>query len=159
MPAYIEGTKELLKKLDNFPGSAKRAMKEAMKAGGKAAAKVQKSINSDRWPELIRYGVHTDALGRMYTNVGYQTRAKRGAKGTGIPNWFKAYWMNYGTLSNRDPAHKFKRHVRRHVSGRRNNVGQTARHFFREGHPSVVQAFSGALEKKFDELIEKEWQK
>ena len=26
-----------------------------------------------------------------------------------IEDWFKAYWKNYGTLSNRDPSHDFIR--------------------------------------------------
>lgn len=59
------------------------------------------------------------------TRKGIGVKAGRGSRNLSIsagfrtgkymPAWNKAYWLNYGTMANRDPSHSFKR-ARRTIS-------------------------------------------
>lgn len=152
--SYVKGADALLKKLDAMPREAEKIALRAMREAGKEAARVQKQVTANYWPGLVKSSAHKDAFGKPYVSVGYQSRTKKGARGADIPDWFKAYWMNYGTLKHRrEDIHKFQRKIRN--VKRRNNEGQPAKLFFQEGHPMVRRAFDSALKKKFEELIEK----
>ena len=80
-----------------------------------------------------------------------------------IDDWFKAYWLNYGTLGNRDPEHHFQTAVKHRktkaASRRKNAEGIKPRKFFEasiEGwEDTFTEAFSASLKKQEDKLYER----
>jgi hypothetical protein len=42
---------------------------------------------------------------------GHQRQGHQNKAGN-VDDWFKAYWLNYGTLSKRDPEHQFRTPVK-----------------------------------------------
>lgn len=154
MSASVQGEAELMRKLDRFPVEAKKAMDASLRAGGKAAAEVQKGLGPARWARLVKSRLHTDATDSSYVAVGYQN-VDKGKKMDKVSDWFKAYWANYGTLRHRDPQHHFDRKIRTNVRTRRNNEGQPAQHFFKPGDARVQRTFLETVEKEFKTRIEK----
>ena len=80
----------------------------------------------------------------LYNKEGLPAKEK-------IPDWFKAYWLNYGTLEGRDPSHTFQRKVRPLTSSvasrRKNKLGIAYRNFFEKSTEGWTDVFVEAYEK------------
>ena len=162
----IEGLEDTLRFFDKQPENAKRIVQKAMKAGAKAGAKALKKAVPIRWSKLPKSKVGIDARNEiwarfgMYNNQvaqGHQPRAYQGEDTkTGITDWFKFYWGNYGTLTHRDRSHKFVRGIRKNPN-RRNNVGQRATNVYDRAVDSATrefkEAFEAAVERNKNELL------
>lgn len=74
-----------------------------------------------------------------------------------VPDWFKMYWKNYGTLAHRDPSHEFVRPIKKNNRRRRNNIGQPHENFFddaiRGWEQMIYDNFIAALKRREDELL------
>ena len=156
MGVRIEGLEDTLKFFDAQPTNARRVIQKAMKAGAKAGAKSMSKQIPGRWKKLPKSKSGIDARNEVWSRFGiynnqvaqgHQPKAYQGAGGkTGITDWFKFYWLNYGTLTRRDRSHQFVRGVRKKVQGRRNNVGQPAQNIFDRAVETAKQSFNGAFE-------------
>jgi len=132
----IENYNEYMRRLDQAPEKLLKVSKDAMKAGGKRVCKIIRSRAPARFKRLVTYKISTGQITKdNYILMGFFNKdRKKGLKE--IPDWFKAYWKNYGTLKHRDPAHHFREPVKpgTTVAGkrRRNNEGQKPEHFFEQ---------------------------
>lgn len=142
----VEGLKEALSAIDDAPARLKKIVDKAFKEGGKVASRSVRQKTPKRWKKLVRYKVEKSLRGNTSALIGYfnSSRGTRGKKE--MPDWFKAYWKNYGTLSHRDPSHKFDNPIKPHVK-RRNNVGQYPEHFFETAMERMEDAFMQKVEE------------
>lgn len=142
----IEGLDDCIKCMDQAPENVMKMTKAAMKEAGRQTARLIRSATPARWKRLVGSKVTKGQLtGDTYALVGYFNKGKKKGSNAGIPDWFKAYWKNYGTLTKRDQSHRFEYGVKAHSNGRRNNVGQPAENFFEA-------AIGGWDSKFFDEF-------
>lgn len=144
----IEGLDDCIKCMDHAPQNVLKMTKTAMKDAGKATTRVIRSKTPPRFKRLAGYKVTKGQLsGNTYALVGYFNKSKKKGSNKEIPDWFKAYWKNYGTITKRDPGHTFSNGVKAHVQGRRNNVGQKAENFFEAALPGWDSVFYEAFKQ------------
>ena len=137
----VDGLKEALAAIDDSPVRLKKILDKAFREGGKAAARSVRMRTPKRWKKLVRYKVEKSLAGNTSALVGYfnSSRGSRG-KRKDMPDWFKAYWKNYGTLTHRDPTHNFDYPIKPNVK-RRNDVGQPPERFFEAAMERMEDAF------------------
>lgn len=163
MAAQIEGLREALAAFDHAPRNMMKVVKTAMRAGANATGKQLKAGVPSRWSDLTKTKVKTDYRGDTYARIGLRSKDRRQdqeQKGK-VPDWFKAYYANYGTLENRDPSHRFANPVRRNTSAvarrRRNNRGQKPQRFFERAitgwETTFERAFSASIQKQKDKIL------
>jgi len=162
----IEGLEDTLRFFDKQPANAKSIVQKAMKAGAKAGAKSLKQALPSRWKKLPKSKAGIDARNEIWCRFGvynnqvaqgHQPKAYQGADSkTGITDWFKFYWQNYGTLTHRDRSHQFVRGVRKNPA-RRNNVGQRPTNVYDRAVDSAMRdfmdAFEASIEQNKNELL------
>lgn len=154
----IEGLSEALKSLDKLPANAAKMTEKAMV---EAARPVVRKIRAGMPKEFRRLIKSKLVRGekRITGNSAVIIGAFKGKKISDkeVPQWFKAYWQNYGTLTHRDPGHEFVYPVKKATKRRRNNVGQEHRNFFDEAvkgwEEIIYENFVAALKKREDELL------
>ena len=150
----IDGLEDTLRLFDKQPANAKSIAQQAMKDGAKAGAKYLRRALPGRWRALPKAKAGIDARNEiwcrfgMYNNKvfqGHQPKAYQGADAkTGVYDWFKFYWQNYGTLTRRDRSHKFVKPIKPNKI-RRNEVGQP--------HTNVYDRAVGAAMNEFEEAF------
>ena len=153
----IEGLDDCLKALDRVPANALKMTEAAMK---EAAQPVTRKIRAGMPKEFRRLIKAKLIKGerRLNGNTTMIIGAFKGKKisNSEIPNWFKMYWKNYGTLTKRDPGHEFVFPVKKGNRHRRNNVGQDHENFFddaiRGWDEMMYNAFVAAVKKREKEL-------
>lgn len=160
MKATLINIDEELKWLDNFPKESSKVIKKAMRQAATSIQKLAKASMPERFAFMTDSRIWESRKGIIGATVGLYADAPRTADPKDIPDWFKAYWMSYGTLSRRDPTHKFDNPIKGEtfktnsrgvrVSKRRNSVGQPATHFFDNGMKGVDTAFEREFKKAID---------
>ena len=158
----IRGLDDVLRTLEAAPKEMRAIAKKSFSTASSKTAKTLKQRTPKRWRNLVGYRVGVNQkTGGVSARMGYynakQAKGKQPPKDLArVFDWYKAYWINYGTLSMRDPNHKFKYPIRNRKK-RRNNVGMPARHFFEaaiKGWDTVfVAAFKKAFDANFDKMI------
>jgi hypothetical protein len=155
---YITGLDDALKCFDRAPDNLLKVVRQAMKDGGKAAAKEIRKAMPRRFKRLVSNKVVKGTLSGDYQAlVGAFNRVK---SGNGEPDdWFKAYWKNYGTLTRRDKNHKFDYPIKKLGRKRRNEVGQPAEKFYDAAvHPAeeaFLRVFQDSVKSQEDKLKER----
>ena len=155
---YITGLDDCLKCFDQAPKNLLKVVKKAMKDGGKQAAKEFRKVMPRRFKRLITNKVVKGSVSGDYSAlIGAFNRVKSGTEEP--DDWFKAYWKNYGTLTRRDPNHKFDNPVKRLNRKRRNEVGQAAENFYDQAvapaQRAFIRAFQDSLKQQEDKLKER----
>lgn len=156
--AYITGLDDALKCFDRAPDNLLKVVRQAMKDGGKQAAKEIRKVMPRRFKRLVSNKVVKGALSGDYQAlVGAFNRVK---SGTDEPDdWFKAYWKNYGTLTHRDQGHKFDYPIKKLGRKRRNEVGQKAEKFYdravQPAEDAFLRAFEDSVKRQEDKLKER----
>lgn len=154
----IEGLDDCLKAFDRLPGNALRITESAMK---EAAQPVARKIRAGM-PKEFRRLIKTKLIKgerRINGNSTVIVGAFKGKKASdkNVPDWFKMYWQNYGTLTHRDPSHEFVRPIKKSSRFRRNNVGQPHKNFFddaiRGWEEMIYDNFIAALKRREDDLL------
>lgn len=152
---YITGLDDCLKCFDRAPSNLLKVVRQAMKDGGKQAAKEIRKAMPRRFKRLVSNKVVKGAVSGNYAAlIGAFNRVKGG---TDEPDdWFKAYWKNYGTLTHRDENHTFDYPVKRLNHRRRNEVGQPHENFYdgaiAPAQQAFVRAFQDSLKQQEDKL-------
>ena len=161
MPAYstyITGLDDALKCFDQAPANLLKVVKQALKDGGKQAAKEIRKAMPRRFKRLVSCKVVKGALSQDWSAlVGAFNKAQNG---TDEPSdWFKAYWKNYGTLTHRDQAHRFDYPIKKLGHKRRNEVGQPHENFYDgaigPAQDAFIRAFQDSVKAQEDKLKER----
>jgi hypothetical protein len=161
MPAvrtYITGLDDALKCFDRAPSNLLKVVKQALRDGGKQAAKEIRKAMPRRFKRLVSCKVVKGSVsGDWSALVGAFNKAK---SGTDEPDdWYKAYWKNYGTLTKRDKDHKFDYPIKKLSRKRRNEVGQDAEKFYDKSidpaQNAFIRAFQDSIKKQEDKLKER----
>lgn len=164
----ISGLDDCLNFFDNAPENLMKVSRKAMRDASRATSKELRSKIPKRWRHLVKYRVvRTWKKGNLNAVFGLfngkQTQGHQNPNGSEIPDWFKAYWLNYGTLENRDPEHQFDRPVKHRKTAaaqrRKSSTGIKPRKFFEAAIPgweeTFVEAFSESLKKQENDLYER----
>lgn len=153
---HIEGLDDCLRCLDAAPGNAVKMTQTALREASRKAARTIRQKVPQRFRRLVKYKVfrgqvthNTNAL------VGLFNKRQTANGSNEVPDWFKAYWKNYGTLTKRDQQHAFDTPVKRHVARRRNDIGQAAEKFFEAAIAGWDGPFMEAFEQSMAEQQEK----
>lgn len=119
----IEGLDDCLRFMDQVPDYLLKVTKAALKAGGKKGARILRQRVPPKWRRLVAFKLMKGQVTQdTYLMVGYFNKdrnrpGKYAGTSKAIPDWFKAYWMEYGTLARRDPNHHFDNPVRAKFGG------------------------------------------
>lgn len=156
----IEGLDDCIKCMDAAPANVMKMTRAAMKDAGKVTARDIRSRTPGRWRRLVGYKVTKGQLsGNTYALVGYFNKGAKKNSNAAIPDWFKAYWKNYGTLARRDRNHHFTNPVKGGSKRRRNNVGQHAENFFESAisgwDSRFLSAFQDSMKKQENKLYDR----
>lgn len=155
---YITGLDDCLKCFDKAPGNLLKIVRQALKDGGKQAAKELRKAMPRRFKRLVSNKVVKGAVSGDYSAlIGAFNKVK---SGTDEPDdWFKAYWKNYGTLANRDKSHKFDYPIKKLNHKRRNEVGQPHENFYDgaidPASQAFIRAFRDSIKSQEDKLKER----
>lgn len=158
--AKIEGMDDFMRCMDASCDNVVKMAKIAMRDAGKETARMIRQKSPGRFRRLIGYkvtkGQRTD---NAYALVGFFNKGKKKGSNAAIPDWFKAYWKNYGTLTRRDASHHFSSSVKGRTRYRRNNVGQPAELFFEQAiagwEDKFMTAFANSLKKNEEKLYDR----
>lgn len=156
----VKGIKDCYRKLDDMPEAALKLIKKSMQEASKPVTRnMRNAIDIPHWRKLVKSKVAvgrtawegTQAAVGMFNNGKVTNSVKKADR----PDWFKAYWANYGTLSRRDPQHPFKTPIK--SKKRHQDVGQPKQNFFERGSEGQEQIFVKHFEDYFtshqDELV------
>lgn len=155
---YITGLDDCLKCFDRAPKNLLKVVRQALKDGGKQAAKEFRKVMPRRFKRLVSNKVVKGVISGDYAAlIGAFNRVKGG---TNEPDdWFKAYWKNYGTLTKRAKDHKFDYPIKKLNRVRRNEVGQPAEHFYDgaigPAQNAFLRAFQDSIKEQEDKLKER----
>ncbi len=135
----VTGLKAVLAAFDNAPKEMRKACRKALASAARVTARdIRKKIPA-RWRRLVKSKAKESKGHKLYANAGLYFSATAvgghqpkmyGGTGDGISDWFKAYWLNYGTLNGRDPFHRFERKVKADSGKRKQRNGVKATRFF-----------------------------
>lgn len=162
MAYTIEGLDDCLKAMDKAPDNVLKMTKAAMRAAAKKTTRtIRQRLPKQFWRRLVRYKMSKGQLTQnSYVLMGLFNKGKKNADGTSyIPDWFKAYWANYGTLKHRDPSHHFDYPVKPATTAaakrRRNNEGQMPTKDFE----AAISGWEGGFMQTFEEEMVKQQDK
>ena len=153
----ISGLDDCLRYFDNAPEELVKATRKAMRDASTKTSKMIKQRIPKRWNRLMKYKVSNK--GHLLATIGmfngHQSQGNQ-PKGGKIDDWFKSYWLNYGTLDKRDPEHHFDNPVKHRSTAaakrRRNTAGIEPRKFFEEAiqgwQTTFVETFTESLKKQ-----------
>ena len=151
----ITGLDDCLKFFDNLPENVVKATRNALRDGGRATAKQIRQRVPKRWTRLVKTKVTNK--GNLYVTTGmfngHQSQGHQPSKKAPIDDWFKMYWLNYGTLEGRDPSHEFDRPIKHAgtaaARNRKNRTGVQHRNFFEEAIKGWRETFMAAFNESF----------
>lgn len=101
---HIVGIEQAQQLLKEFPINAdKIVVKGLRKASSEFSKNLKTKMPRKSWARLVGSTIKKGKIeGIVFARIGL--REKNSAQHF---EWMKAYWSNYGTLSNRDKSHKF----------------------------------------------------
>lgn len=159
----ITGLNDVLKTLEQAPPEMRKVVKKAMTASARKTSQTLKSRTPKRWQSLVGYAVwQSRKTGAIGARLGYYSsknsrRGKNKQPDLGRAfDWYKSYWLNYGTLAGRDPSHTFKNGVKpRHYAAARrrtNRSGIPHRNFFEKAINGWDQIYFQEFKRQMDKL-------
>lgn len=157
----IEGLEEMRRALELTYKEMEDITVKAMRSAVRPVARqVKTRLSSEEFRFLVKSKVRK---GRK-TKSGYPTAVigmfkppiRKGDSNKEIPNWYKAYWKNYGTLQRRSSAHHFVKAIKPKSRGRKGGI--TPRNFFDQAlngvgwQAKVRSGFNKNLAKQLDKV-------
>ena len=137
MAVRIEGVSDVLRMFDEAPEELTKAVKKALRKACSGEVRNLKRSVPTFSKQLVKSSVKSLRSGDVSAVFGMFLDSKwQDTSGRVGPEWFHAYWKNYGTLQGRDPSHHFDSSVK-HASTtaakrRKNNVGQMYENFYEQ---------------------------
>lgn len=156
---HIEGLDDCLRFCDKLSENALKMTATAMREASKKTARQIRQKTPQRFRRLVKYKVFKGQVtGNTNALIGLFNKRQKKNASKEIPDWFKAYWKNYGTLKHRDPSHKFDEPIKKNAR-RRNNEGQPAENFF-EGAVAgwegpFIEAFNRSMKEQENKLYDR----
>ena len=160
----INGLDDVLRTLEAAPKEMRAVARKSFGKASSTTARRMKQKTPTRWRGLVGYRVAIDRrTGGIQARMGYyNAKTAKGKQPKNVDrafDWYKAYWINYGTLSRRDPRHVFKFPVKPETwaitKRRKTKNGITARHFFEKARQGWEDIFLSAFRAAFDANYEK----
>lgn len=149
--ARIEGVEDAIRVLEEYPNKINSAVKRAMRNSIKPLLIEIKNSTHKRHRRLVKSKfLKAKEPTMMFGLFG----EKALPNGRAIPDWFKAYWKNYGTLARRDSGHKFV-FKRKNITEKWKGGIAPSRAFDKviEGKESVIEArFVSEIIKEAEKL-------
>lgn len=157
----ISGLDDCLRFFDNAPENVVKATRNALRDASKVTAKMIRGRMDKRFRRLVRFKVTNK--GHLNAGIGLFNDGKGTGQHADMPDWFKAYWKNYGTLEGRDPQHHFDQPVNHSktqaAKNRRNRMGIAHRNFYDEAitgwQETFVPAFRESMSKQEDQFYKR----
>ena len=157
----ISGLDDCLRFFDNAPENVVKATRNALRDASKVTAKMIRGRMDKRFRRLVRFKVTNK--GHLNAGIGLFNDGKGTGQHADMPDWFKAYWKNYGTLEGRDPQHHFDQPVKhpktQAAKNRRNRMGIAHRNFYEEAitgwQETFVPAFRESMSKQEDQFYKR----
>ena len=147
MTKTVEGVDRVTRMFEAFPAEMQKETKRLMRAAVKPwLAKMRSATPFAEWKRLSNINVKSKK-GNTSLLVGFF-----GPKDVHF-DWMKGYWYNYGTLTRRDPNHRFDNPVKRSVKNRRNELGQPARHFFDDASEGAAEDIAEKVIRGLEDYI------
>ena len=152
----IEGLADYLRTLDEAPKVLIKAVRKSMRKAGGQLAKDIRTGTPPAFKHLVKCKVVKARISKNLSSAVGLYKEKK-TKDNDVSDWFKAYWKNYGTLTRRDPSHRFDNDIKGDgtvaASRRRNQLGQYYERFFEAALPSgwesrYVSSFVGEMRKQ-----------
>lgn len=102
----FEGVDEAMEVLKAYPINAHKVVDKAIRKAGRDAVKeVKKAVPHSQWKKIAKGRLKSNKEGDSAYFFGlFKDKLQDSKK---MPDWNKAYWLNYGTLANRDRTHRF----------------------------------------------------
>lgn len=163
----ISGLDDCLKLFDQAPANLVEVSRTALKDASKVTTRQIRGRLPKRWRGMVRYKVmKTYQKGDLHALLGlfngHQRQGHQNKAGN-VDDWFKAYWLNYGTLSKRDPEHQFRTPVKHRgtaaAARRKFAEGIEPRKFFEASikgwQGTFVEAFGKSIKNQEDKLYER----
>lgn len=119
--------------------------RKAMRRGLKPALQKIKMDTPARTGQL-RKNVEVKGLRGAEVSLQFKTRKK-------MDDWFKAYWSEYGTLSNRDSSHKFDRPRKKKTENWKGGI--KAKYFFKNAWEATKEIVASNIDKEYGNELEK----
>ena len=157
----ISGLDDCLRFFDNAPENVVKATRNALRDASKVTAKMIRGRMDKRFRRLVRFKVTNK--GHLNAGIGLFNDGKGTGQHADMPDWFKAYWKNYGTLEGRDPQHHYDHPVNHSktqaAKNRRNRMGIAHRNFYDEAitgwQETFVPAFRESMSKQEDQFYKR----
>lgn len=152
----IVGTAEACAFLRRYPLECNKIILRALRESVKpVSTRVRSAVPYPQWRRLVKVKAkESRATGRLYAVAGMRDDGKV-QEGSKIPDWFKAYWLNYGTLTRRDAGHTFTRAPR--GSSSRNKKGSPKPdNKYRNFYDHAVEGLDKDITDKFLKSIERQ---
>ena len=155
----VDGLDQVLEWAKSRPLKMLKVTSRATQVGAARVVRTMYPHIDERWRRLVHFKVTTGQYRNIYCKIGFFNRHEKSVS-SDIDDWFKAYWANYGTLTRRDPNHKFQYSVKpAHYAAakrRRNNVGQPHQNFYDraiQGYDTVFfNAFAADLARSIKNM-------
>lgn len=102
----IEGYEEALDTLEKYPNKINTIVKSAMrKAISPVLSDMKAKTSHHSFSKMVKYKFIKGTNPSI--KFGFFGNKEGGERIGDVPNWFKAYWSNYGTLTRRYKGHTF----------------------------------------------------
>lgn len=129
----IEGMDRVEKWLEDYPKATKSLIRRAMRRAAKpelarSNAALQARIHAGE--SKLKFYSRKDNI--MLSLGFFGTGEDHNKIGKDVSDkwaWYRAYWINYGTLEGRDPKHKFKKAIKENTN-KNNSFGIMHENFF-----------------------------
>lgn len=145
--AELEGADQVQRAFDMFPDQMIKELRRSITRHLRAlTSRIKSQAPKPEWASFVTQKV-SNKSGRVSGVVGYFGDRAQGWE------WYKAYWLNYGTLAGRDPAHEFKRPRRNRQTKQKNGIPY--QHFFEksiDGQDGIVMS---QVEKDLENFVNK----
>lgn len=163
----ISGLDDCIRLFDHAPENVMQVSRAALRDASRKTSRIVRGRIPKRWQQLVRHKVSKTYKGNLNAVFGlfnsHVAQGHQNPQGSPVPDWFKAYWLNYGTLSRRDPNHQFQQPVKHRKTAaagrRRNREGIEPRKFFEAAvagwEGPFVEAFQASLKSQERKLYER----
>ena len=140
----ITGVEEAERVLKEYPFEAEKIVKKATRvAGNVMRRRIRTAMPNAAFKKAVTLKIESKKAIRAKAGLFGKARGKE------VPVFFKAYWLNYGTLRGRNPSHKFANGIKK-----RGKIANGIKHrdFFEAGTANMADE----LERAFIESIDKQ---
>lgn len=153
MTAELQGVTDVDKALRDIAMRTDKLNSRALRSGANAVNRSIRRAAPRAFRGIIKASVKRTSVDTYAARMGFVNKDGLPQKGKEPPTWSKAYWLNYGTLANRDPSHHFGASVRnlrgRAASARRGGI--KPRNFF----DKAIQGWENTLIKAYQNYMQK----